>query len=96
MSDPLAVEVANRNRPSRALELLREWWRLHLLSQSGASSYADYLAYQKLLHQVRELLAEEDGADRTREQAASEQVGVQDEGKALSDAALDRLGRRKP
>lgn len=57
--DRLAAEVESRNRPARALELLREWWRLHLLAGSGVSSYADYLAYVDVLRAVRELLAEE-------------------------------------
>jgi hypothetical protein len=78
-ADPLAVEVANRDRQYRALELLREWWRLHLLSQSGASTYGDYLRYVDVLRQVRELLDCDDNVSRMKRQATEAQTGVEPE-----------------
>lgn len=51
-------------RQERALRLLKEWWRLHCLANASASAHADYLAYVEMLTQVRELMAEDEKANR--------------------------------
>lgn len=52
-TDPLEVEVTNRNRPARALVLLREIYRIRTVTEPYRFAAAD------IWQQVRELLAEE-------------------------------------